>query len=1150
MESRKKILSVVTFLVVMIVCLAGFFACKNNNESNSSLETERSELLICGFDNYEELTSLRWMNSFGAVELTTEHKTEGENAAKISARGVHTESVKPTVIIPTATEWVSRTNYLNVSAILLDVYNDNDTEQEIGFQYLAKSDENSILSREMICRIPANTQQTLRFEVDRDVIAQFINLDDIASLRLTFANQKTWDEPNRIFYVDNMRLETTEEPIDYSVKVRKDGEYESCDKPEYLSVWGNINQKIYSNSTLSFNDDPAYIKGGAGSFKLISNYSDGEEGLAYTRSVGFKLLKTERADFTDYYSLSFWIYNANDSSHKFFFNSGVVVAVLEPNSWTYIELTVDWLTSLGEYEIDEIYPYFCFHVLEDKPYTFYVDEINLNKYASEVKAPGLTVTDNETEQKLDISWVNKGARGFAYRVLVDGEERVSLTDIGMKTSVSVPYGEYTTDALMVEVEVTAKGAEEQLATASYKKYLFDFTSVPENMEVEYGKLYTIGDGENCLPMATADEGEITWTAEEIRTLSWISGSPVGTVLKTYEDTVGVTADNRNVTKITWALTVGGFTRTAETYLFTNNDEAYMPLEERYSDYIENASLTGDLSVSDFEILQGSGKSLHLYSGSAKASGAFTNPVFLGYTRNYFIYYIYNNGTSEILYKGDKSTEFAIPAKSYAIFNPVRWGYEAAVEGWKMVTADGYLNNIAMSATTSDGSVVDVYLGCVKINADAYDLGEIAVTGEEKNDTVTVSWNAVIGVQKYSYRVIIDGQEIVSATELSKDITELTYDYSEHAATMSEIKIEITAYGEGTQTAIGEYKKNNLSFVSVPENMYVKFNTAYTVGGTGEFAIPTATADKGVVTWIAEELRATSWISGSPVGSVLKTYEQGSSVKVYWDSRNITRITWTLTYESYTTTAYTYLFVEDESHIGLEDKYQDYIAEGKSTGDLTLSDFEILPDTGKSLRLYSGDVTANGSFSNPVFTGYNTNYFVYYIYNAGYGEVTFKDSHSSTFTIPARSYAIFNPMRWGYDAAVLGWKLITEDGTLGEMTFVASTSDGTLVDVYIGCVKVNADAFDFGTFTVNGNEANNMATVSWTAKAGATKYSYRVLINDSEVIAPVELSTDVVSISFDYSAYVDSEICIEVTAYGQGTDRAISEYKITLYSGTY
>ena len=103
-------------------------------------------------------------------------------------------------------------------------------------------------------------QKTIEFKPDRSFMAKFLNLDAVSALRLTFENQKTYTEPNRIFYVDNMRLKTTEEPIDSNIKVREDDEFESCDRAEYLAVWGNMTKKVYSNSTLSFNDNPEYIK--------------------------------------------------------------------------------------------------------------------------------------------------------------------------------------------------------------------------------------------------------------------------------------------------------------------------------------------------------------------------------------------------------------------------------------------------------------------------------------------------------------------------------------------------------------------------------------------------------------------------------------------------------------------------------------------------------------------------------------------------------------------------------------------------------------------------------------------------------------------------------------------------------------------------
>ena len=86
---KKSFLTLTVAAFCFVGAIFGFTACKNNSQSSSSDNKGIvDDTLICGFNDYKELTSLRWVNSFGAVELTTDYKTEGDNAAKLTVRDI------------------------------------------------------------------------------------------------------------------------------------------------------------------------------------------------------------------------------------------------------------------------------------------------------------------------------------------------------------------------------------------------------------------------------------------------------------------------------------------------------------------------------------------------------------------------------------------------------------------------------------------------------------------------------------------------------------------------------------------------------------------------------------------------------------------------------------------------------------------------------------------------------------------------------------------------------------------------------------------------------------------------------------------------------------------------------------------------------
>ena len=588
MTKKSKILTLALAGLTAIGML-GFVACNGEEETGA----QTNEILIGGFESYDELTQMSWINSFGAVELTTEHKTQGDHAAKLTVRGLHTNSSKPQMIIPTDTDFVEKTDYTDVESVLVDVYNDSDTDQKIGFQYLTTADEKRVLSAEIFQTIPAKTTKTLEYKIDRDITAQFLNLDLVTSLRLTFENQKTYHEPNRVFYVDNMRVKTTDAPIDTSVPVRAEGEYESCDRPEYLSVWANILPKVYSDSTLSFNDDSAYIKSGNGSFKLTSNYSGGS--ATANHSVGFKLVKSDYTDLSDYYSLSFWVYNDNEVDTNFHINNMFVPQnPLKAKEWTQIELTVDWLKTQG-LDVNSFLPMFIFHAHLDKPYTWYVDDIRLNKVAIDLPAPVLNVTDDTANQKLKVEWENKGAASYAYEVVVDGETVTPSQDIGLTTTLEIPYGDYALEKHELKVLVTANGNGEEKQTTEYRKVFFGFDSVPKNFAVSHGEIVT-------LTMPTASKGEITWKAEATKAISTGMEKDKVIAVETEGNTFTFPSDTDAIVRITWTLTVDGYSTDAYTYVFAQT--AMFPLTDIYDDLYETATYTGDVAKSDVEIIDG------------------------------------------------------------------------------------------------------------------------------------------------------------------------------------------------------------------------------------------------------------------------------------------------------------------------------------------------------------------------------------------------------------------------------------------------------------------------------------------------------------------------------------------------------------------
>ena len=1113
--SKKKILIILSLVAIMLVSAFGFVACTNQNNDNKS---QQDVNLIAGFESYEELISFNWQNDFGRAEVSDEHVTQGSHSVKLTVRGNFRNTNKPTLTIKTATESLPKTDWLNVSSILIDVYNANDTEQTIGFKYLTKKEDNEIMSAEIVETIPAKTQKTVEFVINRDLTAYFLNLDVVSTLNLTFENATSWEQPYRVFFVDNMRYKTTDEPINQNVKVREDGELESCDLPEYTAAWGNILSYVYSRAALSFNSDPAFIKGGEGSFKLQSHYTNGLPDA--NRTIGINMLSSEITDWSDYYSISYWVYNDNEVPITYFWYN-TYLGVLPAKEWTFVEITIDWIKANDTIrDITNILPSFRFWVGEDQMYTLYIDEICLNSVAQQdLPAPSLSVQDENST--LNLSWVRKGAASYSYKVIVDNQEEIGETNLGLTTSVSLPYGEYQ-NAHIVEVQVTAHGNNGESKTSSYKKALFGFDSVPSNFFVQTNQTVTV-------PMATASVGNISWKIDKENILSEPKKNT--SVVESYENnptTFVVGKDKAYAYKITWELELDGFKVYEYTYAFVQ-DTDYMSLQTEYQDLFTAATYELDAQKTDVQFIPGE-SSFRVYNGEPQAHGRFINNVDLGARRNYIDYFVYNASNSPVTVRvNGVDNYFDIPAKGVTRMYVMYWvlsGVTSAAEGWKVVTSDNTLHTLDVFATSNGSEPADIYIGCFRVNSDAFDFGPMEIQGSHENNQVSVWWESLAKATKYTYRVLVDGEQVKGATDIGLD-TGLLYDYSQYANTFTNIRIEVTAYKGDLETTTASYIISNLKFTSVPENDKVAPNTDYTV------KLPTA--KNGTITWTAQEYMATvSYQVGVPAGTVLNTFSsENGDTTVRLNAGSAIKITYALTYLGETVYANTFIFEDDSTKLQLDDIDADWLDKANITTDGTTIVDSPRFDGEKALHSTSGSMimTFDG-----LSLGDSSNYIEYWIYNASDSEIKISAHHGNLpFSIPAKSYVKAFPSRWGWDAAVKGWGIVDDNHNLIEMYLTATSVDNLPLDWYVFGVAVNTDAYDLGQVGVSGSVSENTLIATWKA-ANATNYAYEIVVND-QVIESVE--TTETGITYDLTNYVETMVQVEVKVTAYGKDGATS-----------
>lgn len=323
----KRKIGIFLLLAVFAVSCCALAACNRNKGS--------SEILIADFETYEELTEMRWLNQFGSAELSSDYVTHGEKSLHVSAMGNLNAAAKPVICIDTKTDRLAKYDFTDVDKFKLDVYNDNDYDANVYFQYLTAAENQNKTSGEIKVTVPAKTAKTVEFVIDRALSAYFLNLDDVLQLRIAFDPIEESGQAYRSFYIDNLRAYTTSETFT-PVNPRKEDEIESCDRPEYLAAWGNILAYVYSPSSLTFNSDPAYIKAGEGSFKLMSERTGGNGDL-YT--IGISCVNDPLEDFSTYAGLGYWVFNPNDIPIEAWLTGNYYMGTLQPGEWTYLEVT-------------------------------------------------------------------------------------------------------------------------------------------------------------------------------------------------------------------------------------------------------------------------------------------------------------------------------------------------------------------------------------------------------------------------------------------------------------------------------------------------------------------------------------------------------------------------------------------------------------------------------------------------------------------------------------------------------------------------------------------------------------------------------------------------------------------------------------------
>ena len=570
----------------------------------------------------------------------------------------------------------------------------------------------------------------------------------------------------------------------------------------------------------------------------------------------------------------------------------------------------------------------------------------------------------------------------------------------------------------------------------------EFTSLPENAMVELNTPYTV-------QMPTSNVGEISWTAEVYNNTVQPFGS-WGTTISTYSSANGdqaITLTSVEYTaKIKYTLTYEDQTLEAYSYLFAKN-ENMIAIEELYPNYIVDGEYVYAGCGEDADSPRFEGETA-AYGATGNIVINFSNAL-VGDNYKSLECWVYNPHDETLQVKAfTNNLTINVPAKSYIRFYPAGWIRDC----WGTVSG----NKLAQAYFTANinGVASPFYLMGFAVNADAYDLGQIGVSGSVTENTLTATWKAA-NATNYVYEILVNDQVVESAETTEAGIT---YDLTNYIETMVQVEVQVTAHGKDGATSTASFVQNDLEFTYVPENGFVDMGEAYTV--------PMATAKKGTVTWKAELIDGVIGINAPNTVAATYTSDKVTQISIPVGYHYFFyKITYTVTVGEYTKNAYSYVFLKEDAFLSTDmmkvsECYDDYIGSLTLGGSAQVSDYEIMPGE-KTIKVTGANGNATGSFVGGEVLGNNafpkTVYF--WVYNPTDSDisVTFKLGISLNYTIKANSYLCIASYRWDN-----GGMTAFQPNNFGAMTagyvwrtvsMTATNTSGADIEFYVGAFNV-------------------------------------------------------------------------------------------------
>ncbi len=1008
MKVRKRGWLLFLAAIILIVCGIGTVACAGPGKSD--------EVVLCGFESQEEMRQMLYYNAFGKMEIISspEHAvTQGEHAAELFIDGNETqgEAAKPAMVMYTETEFLPKFDYSDVTAFRIDIYNAMEEEVKFYFSFSVKTGGTSSVTE---VTLQPNCMNEVEIPFDRGFLIQLIDIKNVWNFKFAFDNKTSADQERRHLYLDNFRAVLTGDPIPQGVKIRKEHELESADRPEYLNAWTTVNNQP---AELSFNDDPKYIKEGTGSFKFTTIPTGGDSWPSFWLSTN------QLTDLSDYYSISLWIYNDNDRDIQFRTFSNVQVRWALKKQWTKFEFTIEELSTLVDealynpaipedeqsyrYDIKNFKNFNLGVTCHNEVLTFYIDGFyaNLeNENAPVMKFENYTDTvEPGTVYEVPVPEVSNGT---VFWEIIGPDGKSIAKDA--ESFVPQTKGEYT-------ISYTASNPYEsvQKTISLYVGYY------PVITQDRMNEVTAPGSYEIPVP-EVANDGDLSWRIFKIQH-SFTKYNEEPAELEANAESV-VLNDN-DLIRIEYTAVNEEGTRTAERFVKCDSG---MRLDEIYTDVYEKG-LTG-FKISNNPAYAFTGTDSLLLSGQGTASGVWAPGVYLNREQSQFNFMVYNASAEDAHLLVGKANTFVVPAGEWRMVDFIPGWYK----DWGVIDKNTL---VALNMTASSMGEIALYFDCFTVH---FGNG---------GPILTVPGDAIFEGKADTAFVVP-----IAAAEDNSEVTWQIYDPNgQPFGDLNVPSITPTLGGEYriVYTSTNVFGTSTLVKVLFIEADLPVFELPFynRVVDVGKYTIEApAVTNCDNLTWTAY-LYPSLFMTKSNAAETVLT---GNPTEADLTHDNILKIVYKAENAGGSVSATQYILCDAGRK--LDSVFGDTAESGLVTNLSWNTDARYVLSGNASLRL-TGTDRAIGTWSpNLVLNGSLTR-FVFMMYNAADNAVTVSfgaNFQSTDFTLPAGAWYMVDLLPSWYE----DWGVI-ENGILKKLTFTVS---GEAINVYADMFSVHSDHY--------------------------------------------------------------------------------------------